>query len=102
MLMQANLLAWTRIISFQRDSTLASELSKFFHPPYSTSNFYPHQPVPNMERSFAWAEMRMVAANVLSRFDVVEVPGQHVDFRQYITMQFATGHWKVMLKPRQQ
>ncbi|KAK6834069.1 cytochrome P450 [Apiospora arundinis] len=52
--------------------------------------------------NFAWAEMRMVAANILSRFDIVEVPGQDIDFRQYITMQFATGHWKVTLKPRTQ
>lgn len=44
--------------------------------------------------------MRMVAANILQRFDVLEVPGQYIDFRQYITMQFATGHWKVVLKPR--
>ncbi|EXF84582.1 cytochrome P450 3A9 [Colletotrichum fioriniae PJ7] len=50
--------------------------------------------------NFAWAEMRMVAANLLQRFDVLEVPGQEIDFRQYITMQFATGHWKVVLKPR--
>ncbi|TDZ24851.1 Cytochrome P450 monooxygenase FUS8 [Colletotrichum orbiculare MAFF 240422] len=50
--------------------------------------------------NFAWAEMRMVAANLLQRFDVPEVPGQDIDFRQYITMQFATGHWKVVLKPR--
>ncbi|KAK3897072.1 cytochrome p450 [Staphylotrichum tortipilum] len=50
--------------------------------------------------NFAWAEMRMVAANILSRFEVTEVPGQGVDFRQYITMQFRTGHWKVVLKPR--
>ncbi|KAK7967206.1 cytochrome P450 [Apiospora aurea] len=50
--------------------------------------------------NFAWAEMRMVAANILSRFDIVEVPGQDIDFRQYITMQFATGHWKATLKPR--
>lgn len=45
--------------------------------------------------------MRMVAANIFSRFDVIEVPGQHIDFRQYITMQFANGHWQVKLKPRQ-
>jgi hypothetical protein len=50
--------------------------------------------------SFAWAEMRMIAANLLSRFDVVEVSGQDVDFRQYITMQFSTGHWKAVLIPR--
>ncbi|KAK2766342.1 cytochrome p450 monooxygenase [Colletotrichum kahawae] len=50
--------------------------------------------------NFAWAEMRMAAANLLQRFDVLEVPGQDIDFRQYITMQFATGHWKVVLKPR--
>ncbi|KAH7123056.1 cytochrome P450 [Dactylonectria macrodidyma] len=51
--------------------------------------------------SFAWAEMRMIAANLLSRYDIVEVPGQKVDFRQFITMQFDTGHWRVVLKPRQ-
>ncbi len=42
----------------------------------------------------------MVAANTLSRFDVTEVPGQDVDFRQYITMQVATGYWKLVLTPR--
>jgi hypothetical protein len=50
--------------------------------------------------SFAWAEMRMVAANMFSRYDFEEVPGQNVDFRQYITMQFATGSWKVWLRRR--
>lgn len=50
--------------------------------------------------SFAWAEMRMIAANIFSRFDVAEVSGQHIDFRQYITMQFASGHWKAVLVPR--
>jgi hypothetical protein len=45
--------------------------------------------------------MRIVAASILSRFELIEVPGQHIDFRQYITMQFATGQWKVVLKPRQ-
>ena len=50
--------------------------------------------------SFAWAEMRMVAANFLSRFDIDEVPGQDVDFRQFITMQFATGNWKTIIKQR--
>lgn len=52
------------------------------------------------QSSFAWAEMRVVAANILSRFDIMEVPGQDIDFRQYITMQFADGHWKVVLRPR--
>ncbi|KAK7423070.1 hypothetical protein QQZ08_009237 [Neonectria magnoliae] len=50
--------------------------------------------------NFAWAEMRMIAANILSRFDVEEVPGQYIDFRQFITMQFATGNWRAVLKPR--
>jgi hypothetical protein len=44
--------------------------------------------------------MRMVAANFLTRFDLEEVIGQDVDFRQFITMQFKTGSWKVMIKPR--
>lgn len=42
----------------------------------------------------------MVAANFLSRFDIEEVPGQDVDFRQFITMQFATGNWKTIIKQR--
>ncbi|KAF7167575.1 hypothetical protein CNMCM5623_000881 [Aspergillus felis] len=50
--------------------------------------------------NFAWSEMRMVAANLLSRYDFIEVPGQAVDYRQYITMQFKTGSWKVSIKPR--
>jgi len=50
--------------------------------------------------NFAWAEMRMVTANLLSRFDIEEVPKQHVDFRQFITMQFKTGSWKAVIKPR--
>lgn len=50
--------------------------------------------------SFAWAEMRTVCANILSRYEVLEVPDQQVDFKQYITMQFATGQWKVNLVPR--
>jgi hypothetical protein len=50
--------------------------------------------------SFAWAEMRMLAANFFTRFDLEEVPGQEVDFRQFITMQFKTGSWKVKVKAR--
>ena len=50
--------------------------------------------------SFAWAEMRMISANFLTRFNLDEVAGQEVDFRQFITMQFKTGSWKVMVKPR--
>ncbi|KAL2682376.1 hypothetical protein Neosp_006826 [[Neocosmospora] mangrovei] len=51
--------------------------------------------------NFAWAEMRMIAVNLFSRFDVIEVSGQDIDFRQYITMQFASGHWKAVLIPRE-
>ncbi|KAJ4110894.1 hypothetical protein NW769_007065 [Fusarium oxysporum] len=50
--------------------------------------------------SFSWAEMRMIAANLLARYDITEVPGHVVDFRQFITMQFHTGHWNVILKKR--
>jgi hypothetical protein len=50
--------------------------------------------------SFAWAEMRMIAANIYSRFDVTEVSGQAVDFRQFITIQFASGHWQAILTQR--
>lgn len=42
----------------------------------------------------------MVAVNLLSRFDFDEVAGQTIDFRQYITMQFDQGSWKVFLKSR--
>ncbi|KAB2571181.1 Cytochrome P450 monooxygenase FUS8 [Lasiodiplodia theobromae] len=51
--------------------------------------------------NFAWAEMRMVAANMFSRYDFEEVPNQTIDYRQYITMQFKDGSWKVHLKRRQ-
>ncbi|TGO35066.1 hypothetical protein BHYA_0171g00020 [Botrytis hyacinthi] len=49
---------------------------------------------------FAWAEIRMVTANLLSRYDFSEFPGQSIDWRQYITMQFEGGSWKVSLTPR--
>lgn len=42
----------------------------------------------------------MVAANLLSRYDFIELPDQDVDYRQYITMQFKTGSWKGLVKPR--
>ncbi|KAJ5676264.1 cytochrome P450 [Penicillium macrosclerotiorum] len=51
-------------------------------------------------KNFAMAEIRMLTANILSRFDFDEVPGQNIDYRQYITMQFEHGSWKVYLKPR--
>lgn len=44
--------------------------------------------------------MRMVVANMFSRFDFEELPEQDVDYRQYITMQFKTGSWKVKVIPR--
>ncbi|KAH6699800.1 cytochrome P450 [Leptodontidium sp. MPI-SDFR-AT-0119] len=50
--------------------------------------------------NFAWAEMRMLAANFFSRFDLDEVPGQEIDFRQFITMQFKTGSWNVLIRSR--
>jgi cytochrome P450 len=69
---------------------------------YSTSAYFPfsagHHSCIGM--NFAWQEMRVVAANYLARFDVEEVPKQKLDIRQYITMQFADGNWKAMLKPR--
>ncbi|RAH78614.1 cytochrome P450 [Aspergillus japonicus CBS 114.51] len=48
----------------------------------------------------AWAEMRMVAANVFSRFDLEDIRNLHIDFRQYITMQLENGSHKVVLKQR--
>lgn len=50
--------------------------------------------------SFANAEMSVVSANLLSRYDLVEVPGQVVDYRQFITLVFKDGKWRVVLKPR--
>lgn len=44
--------------------------------------------------------MRMLAANFFSRFDLDEVPGQEIDFRQFITMQFKTGSWNVLIRSR--
>ncbi|KAK8910744.1 hypothetical protein QC760_001681 [Botrytis cinerea] len=50
--------------------------------------------------NFAWAEIRMVTANLLTRYDFCELPGQNIDWRQYITMQFEGGSWKASLMPR--
>ncbi|PVH96074.1 cytochrome P450 [Periconia macrospinosa] len=50
--------------------------------------------------NFAWNEMRVVAANILARYDIQEVLGQDVTWRQYITIQITDGHWKVVLIPR--
>ncbi|KAJ5703250.1 cytochrome P450, partial [Penicillium malachiteum] len=51
-------------------------------------------------KNFAMAEIRMLTANILSRFDFDEVPGQTIDYRQYITMQFEHGSWKARVRPR--
>ncbi|BCR96891.1 uncharacterized protein AKAW2_30210S [Aspergillus luchuensis] len=53
-------------------------------------------------KNFAMAEIRMLTANIFSRFDLAEVPGQNIDYRQYITMQFEKGSWKAFLTPRYQ
>lgn len=50
--------------------------------------------------SFAYAEIRTVSANILSRFDVEEVDRKKIHFRQYITMQFHDGKWNAKLTPR--
>lgn len=50
--------------------------------------------------SFAYAEIRTVSANILSRFDVEEKGYKEIDFRQYITMQFHDGKWNARLMPR--
>ncbi|EOD46056.1 putative cytochrome p450 3a9 protein [Neofusicoccum parvum UCRNP2] len=44
--------------------------------------------------NFAWAEVRMVAANLFARYDFDEMANQAIDYRQYITMQFKDGSWK--------
>ena len=44
--------------------------------------------------------MRMISANFWTRFDLAEIPGQEIDFRQFITMQFKTGKWRVRVMPR--
>ncbi|RDH33525.1 cytochrome P450 [Aspergillus welwitschiae] len=51
-------------------------------------------------KNFAMAEIRMLTANIFSQFDLDEVPGQNIDYRQYITMQFEHGSWKAFLTPR--
>ncbi|PYH34398.1 cytochrome P450 [Aspergillus neoniger CBS 115656] len=53
-------------------------------------------------KNFAMAEIRILIANIFSRFDLAEVPGQNIDYRQYITMQFEKGSWKAFLTPRYQ
>lgn len=50
--------------------------------------------------SFAYAEMRTVSANLLSRFSLEEAGYQKIQLRQFITMQFHDGKWRVVLKPR--
>lgn len=50
--------------------------------------------------SFAYAEMRTVAANILTRFDVHDIQRKEIDFRQFITMQMHDGSWDVILTPR--
>ncbi|CAG8951083.1 hypothetical protein HYFRA_00006481 [Hymenoscyphus fraxineus] len=45
--------------------------------------------------NFAMAEIRTASANILSRFDVEEPYYQEIDVRQFITMQFSDGSWKV-------
>lgn len=84
-----------RIIRFPPASIPVLESSTYHSPRKKTQILWA-----DVNPSFAWAEMRMIAANLLSRFDVVEVSGQDVDFRQYITMQFSTGHWKAIIIPR--
>lgn len=51
-------------------------------------------------QNFAYAEMRTVSANLLSRFSLEEAGYQQIQLRQFITMQFHDGKWKVVLKPR--
>jgi hypothetical protein len=50
--------------------------------------------------SFAYAEMRTVSADLLSRFSIEEAGYQKIQLRQFITMQFYDGKWNVVLKPR--
>ena len=51
-------------------------------------------------QNFAYAEMRTVSANLLSRFSLEEAGYQEIQLRQFITMQFHDGKWRVVLKPR--
>ncbi|KAH6877811.1 cytochrome P450 [Alternaria rosae] len=51
-------------------------------------------------QNFAYAEMRTVSANLLSRFALEEAGYQKIQLRQFITMQFHDGKWRVVLKPR--
>lgn len=50
--------------------------------------------------SFAYAEIRTVSANILSRFDIEEAKYKDIDFRQFITMQMRDGSWNAVLTPR--
>ncbi|EPS29010.1 hypothetical protein PDE_03956 [Penicillium oxalicum 114-2] len=72
-------------------------------PPPDMQAYYPFSAGKHtcIGKNFAHAEIRMVAANILSRFDVNEVQGQQIDYRQYITMQMANGSCKAYLSRRQ-
>ncbi|GAB7323625.1 hypothetical protein MBLNU13_g07111t1 [Cladosporium sp. NU13] len=50
--------------------------------------------------NFAYAEIRTVVTNILSRFDVHDIQKKAIDFRQFITMQMHDGSWEVILTPR--
>lgn len=99
MLMQIS--AWTPIFHFLLDDILALGKSKWrLVSKVLTLDLTFCMRLLTSMYSFAWAEMRTVAANILSRFDVEEVSGQQVEFKQHVTMVFATGHWRVKLRPR--
>ncbi|KAI9892798.1 MAG: hypothetical protein M1814_001219 [Vezdaea aestivalis] len=76
----------------RREGAPAPDLDAFF--PFSAGK---HSCI---GKNFAWAELRMLAGNLLSRFDIEAVPGQKVEFRQFITMQFSEGSWNVNMTPR--
>ena len=42
----------------------------------------------------------MMTASFFCRFDLDEVPGQEVDVRQYLAMQFKGVSWKVDIRRR--
>ncbi|KAH9827609.1 Cytochrome-P450 monooxygenase FUS8 [Teratosphaeria destructans] len=71
-------------------------------PAYDSSAYWPFSGGAHscIGMNFAWHEQRIVAANMLSRFDIEELAQPPLKLRQFITIQFHDGKWMARLKPR--
>ncbi|RAH64735.1 cytochrome P450 [Aspergillus aculeatinus CBS 121060] len=93
---------WPEPLKFWPERWLEDENARDGAPEPDISAYYPFSAGQHscIGINFARAEMRMVAANVFARFDLEDIMNQHLDFRQYITMQLENGSHKVVLKQR--